>query len=80
MAGVHGEPLDQVIPIYFLGTPSRREPGVATMAPPLGPRGCREKAVRDLAVSLQEEWAPRKTPSEPKTAALLLSYFHGSFS
>lgn len=42
LAGVHGEPLDQVIPIHFLRTPSRREPGVATMAPPLGPRECRE--------------------------------------
>lgn len=43
LAGVRGEPLDQVIPIHFLRTPSRREPGVATMALPLGPRGCREK-------------------------------------
>lgn len=58
LAGVRGEPLDQVIPIHFLRTPSRREPGVATMALPLGPRGCREKAVRDLTVSLQKEWAP----------------------
>ena len=56
MAGARGDPLDQVIPVHFLRTASRREPGVATMA--LGPRRCREKAVRDLAVSLQEEWAP----------------------
>ena len=58
LAGARGDPLDQVIPVHFLRTASRREPGVATMALPLGPRRCREKAVRDLAVSLQEEWAP----------------------
>lgn len=38
LAGACEEPLDQVIPIHLLRTPSRRKPGVAVMALPLGPR------------------------------------------